>query len=200
MTSCTSPSTTCAAFLERALSALSRRGADVRAVLTENARAYDSRAFRAVADAHAVSLERTQPYRPQINGKAERFIRILQDEWAYARSYRSNADRLRELPRWLYRYNYHRPHGGITGPSPHPACEQRERGVTMGGPFGARRVIDLRSGQAGGVATMVLPGEHTDRLLEELGNSASEVARLRSEGGVWSAEQMEPPAPVAAAG
>ena len=68
-------STTTAAFLERALTALSRRGADVRAVLTDNARAYDSRAFRAVADAHAVSLERTQPYRPQTNGKAERFIR-----------------------------------------------------------------------------------------------------------------------------
>ena len=53
----------------------------------------------------------------------------------------------------------------------------------MGGPFGALRVIDLSSGQAGGVATMVLPGEHTDRLLEELGHSAFEVARLRSEGG-----------------
>ena len=68
----------------------------------------------------------------------------------------------------------------------------------MGGPFGALRVIDLSSGQAGGVATMVLPGEHTDRLLEELGHSAFEVARLRSEGGVWSAEPMELPAPVAA--
>ena len=109
---------TSAAFLERALTALSRRGADVRAVLTDNARAYDSRAFRAVADAHAVSLERTQPDRPQTNGKAERFIRILQDERAYARSYRSNADRLRELPRWLYRYNYRRPHGGINGAVP----------------------------------------------------------------------------------
>ena len=94
------------------------RGADVRAVLTDNARAYDSRAFRAVADPHAVSLERTQPYRPQTNGKAERFIRIPQDEWPYARSYRSNADRPRELPRWLYRYHYRRPHGGINGAVP----------------------------------------------------------------------------------
>ena len=54
-------------------------------------------------------------YRPQTNGKAERFIRIPQDEWLYARSYRSNADRPRELPRWLYRYHYRRPHRGING-------------------------------------------------------------------------------------
>ena len=61
----------------------------MRAVLTDNARAYDSRAFRAVADAHAVSLERTQPYRPQTNGKAERFIRIPQDARDRSRSVRT---------------------------------------------------------------------------------------------------------------
>ena len=51
-------------------------------------------------------------------GKAERFIQILQNEWAYARPYRSNAERLHQLPRWLYRYNVRRPHGGIGGAVP----------------------------------------------------------------------------------
>ena len=109
---------TCAAFLARALAALKRRDVTVRRVLTDNARAYGSHAFRAVAAAHGLTLKLTRPYRPQTNGKAERFIRTLQDEWAYARSYRSNDQRLHELPRWLYRYNHRRPHGGIDGATP----------------------------------------------------------------------------------
>ncbi len=109
----------CAAFLERALAAFSRRGVRVRRVLTDNARAYTVAApFRAVADAAGVRVKHTRPYRPQTNGKAERFIQILQSEWAYARPYRSNAERLRELPRWLYRYNHRRPHGGVGGAVP----------------------------------------------------------------------------------
>ena len=57
-------------------------------------------------------------YRPQTNGKAERFIQIQQSEWAYARPYRSNAERLRELPRWLYRYDHRRRYGGVGGAVP----------------------------------------------------------------------------------
>ena len=91
----------------------------VRRVLTDNAKAYTvSRVFRAAADSAGVELLHTRPYRPQTNGKAERFIQILQNEWAYARPYRSNAARLRKLPRWLYRYNHRRPHGGISGAVP----------------------------------------------------------------------------------
>ena len=74
--------------------------------------------FREAAAAAGVELLHTRPCRPQTNGKAERFIRILQNEWAYARAYRSNAERLRSLPRWLYRYNHRRPHGGISGAVP----------------------------------------------------------------------------------
>ena len=110
---------TCAAFLERALAAFCRRGVRVRGVLTDNAKAYIvARRFLEAAAAADVQLSHTRPYRPQTNGKAERFIQILQDEWAYARPYRSNAERLRELPRWLYRYNHRRPHGGVGGAVP----------------------------------------------------------------------------------
>ena len=109
----------CAAFLTQALAAFGRRGVRVRGVLTDNAKAYTvSRDFRGVAAAAGVALRHTRPYRPQTNGKAERFIQTLQNEWAYARPYRSNAERLHQLPRWLYRYNARRPHGGIGGAVP----------------------------------------------------------------------------------
>ena len=109
----------CAAFLEQALAAFGRRGVRVRRVLTDNAKAYTvSRDFRDAAAAWGVELRNTRPYRPQTNGKAERFIQILQHEWAYARPYRSNTERLDALPRWLYRYNHRRLHGGIGGAVP----------------------------------------------------------------------------------
>ena len=109
----------CAGFLERALASFGARGVRVRCVLTDNAKAYTvSRDFRGAAAAGGVELWHTRPYRPQTNGKAERFIQILQNEWAYARPYRSNEERLQALPRWLYRYNHCRPHGGIGGAVP----------------------------------------------------------------------------------
>lgn len=109
----------CAGFLERALTHFGARGVRVRRVLTDNAKAYTvSRDFRSTAAARGVELRHTRPYRPQTNGKAERFIQILQNEWAYARPYSSNDERLRALPRWLYRYNHRRPHGGIGGAVP----------------------------------------------------------------------------------
>lgn len=107
-----------AAFLARALEHFRRRGVWVQRVITDNARAYQSGVFAAVAAASGVRLKRTRPYRPQTNGKVERFNQTLQAEWAYARKYRTNEDRLAELPRWLYRYNYRRPHGGIAGAVP----------------------------------------------------------------------------------
>ena len=106
----------CAAFLQRALAHFRARGISVRRVLTDNAMAYTvARSFRAAAD---VRLLHTRPYHPQTNGKAEGFIQTLQNEWAYARPYRSNAERLHALPRWLSRYNARRPHGGIDGAVP----------------------------------------------------------------------------------
>jgi transposase InsO family protein len=117
------PST--AAFLARALEHFRARGVWVERVLTDNALAYRSRAFTAVAETYRVRLKRTRPYRPQTNGKMERFNQILQAEWSYARRYRSNEERLTELPRWVYRYKYRRPHGGIAGAVPASRLAQR---------------------------------------------------------------------------
>ena len=61
---------------------------------------------------------RTKPYTPKTNGKAERFIQTSLREWAYARAYNTSNERAAELPRWLHRYNWHRPHGSIGSKPP----------------------------------------------------------------------------------
>jgi transposase InsO family protein len=61
---------------------------------------------------------RTQPYRPQTNGKAEAFVKIVQNGWAYKRPYDSTAERIAALPRFLNYYNAYRPHGGLDGDTP----------------------------------------------------------------------------------
>jgi transposase InsO family protein len=108
----------CAAFLERAVAEFASRGVPVRRVLTDNAKAYTSHVFTGAARDAGIALKLTRPYRPQTNGKAERFIQTLQQEWAYARRYHSNDARLRELSGWLNHYNHQRPHGGIGGNVP----------------------------------------------------------------------------------
>ena len=60
----------------------------------------------------------TRPYRPRTNGKAERFIQTLVNEWAYGRIYGSSAERAADLPRWLDRYNWRRPHGALSHQAP----------------------------------------------------------------------------------
>jgi transposase InsO family protein len=107
---------TTAGFLERALAYYEARGVQVRELLTDNAMNYTaSKAFLDVAQTHGLRRRTTRPYRPQTNGKAERFIQTLQNEWAYARPYSSDVRRRRALPRWLYRYNNRRPHSAIQG-------------------------------------------------------------------------------------
>lgn len=89
---------------------------DIEAVLTDNAKAYGSVAFQAaLGDAEH---RRIRPYRPQTNGKVERYNRTLLDEWAYVRTYRSDDQRTRALDRWLHNYNHHRGHTALGGQPP----------------------------------------------------------------------------------
>lgn len=109
---------TTAAFLSRALAHFGLHGVRVERILTDNGKNYTSQVFRQVASAQGITLKRTRPYRPQTNGKAEAFNKILQNEWAYLRPYASNLERLDSLPRFLAYYNRTRPHGGINGATP----------------------------------------------------------------------------------
>jgi transposase InsO family protein len=107
---------TAAAFWGRANAWFNSCGFTVRTVLTDNGSCYRSHKFRdAVGD---IKHRRTRPYRPQTNGKVERFHRTLADEWAYARLYRSDAERCQEFPRWLHTYNHHRGHTALKGQPP----------------------------------------------------------------------------------
>ena len=106
------------AFLQRALAWLSRHGVSVERVMTDNGSAYRSKLFaKALADAGARHV-RTRPYTPRTNGKAERFIQTSLREWAYAKPYRSSAERTQAIKPWTNAYNLNRPHSGIAGLTP----------------------------------------------------------------------------------
>ena len=102
-----------AGFLRRALRWFAARGIRVRQVLTDNGPSYVSLAFRAAAHRAGVQLLRTRPYRPQTNGKAERFIQTMLREWAYGVAYPSSWRRTRALRPWLQYYNTRRPHTAL---------------------------------------------------------------------------------------
>jgi len=89
--------------------------------LTDNGPSYRSTAYRDALASRGIRHKRTRPYRPQTNGKAERFIQTLINEWAYARPYRSNGDRLHALRRFVDFYNHGRPHTAIGGLVPRSA-------------------------------------------------------------------------------
>jgi transposase InsO family protein len=101
--------------LDLAATEFAAAGIRIERVLTDNGASYRSRAFAAVLERLGAGHRWTRPYRPQTNGKAERFIRTLLDEWAYVRAYRSNAERLAVLPRYVDFYNRRRPHTAIRG-------------------------------------------------------------------------------------
>ncbi|WP_197383697.1 IS481 family transposase, partial [Mycolicibacterium mengxianglii] len=107
---------TAAGFWIRANAWFNQCGIIVSKVLTDNGSCYRSHAFRdALGD---IEHRRTRPYRPQTNGKVERFHRTLADEWAYARLYTSDTERCAEYPRWLHTYNHHRGHTALGGQPP----------------------------------------------------------------------------------
>jgi transposase InsO family protein len=104
------------------------RGVRIERVLTDNAWAYTSPTYeRALASIDA-GHRRTRPYRPQTNGKAERFIKTLLAEWAYGRLYRSNDERLDALPGWVAYYNNERTHTALGGVTPPAALVNHLRG------------------------------------------------------------------------
>jgi transposase InsO family protein len=109
---------TVAGFAQRALAFFAGLGVGVERVLTDNGNGYRSRAFAGVLATAGVAHKRTRPYRPQANGKVERLNLTLEREWAYARPYGSNQQRLDTLPAWVHDYNHHRPHRALNGRSP----------------------------------------------------------------------------------
>ncbi len=109
---------TTAGFLARALRYFARRGIRIARVMTDNGSAYRSRVFGARLEAHALRHLRTRPYTPRTNGKAERFIRTLLTEWAYAQAFRTSLARAHALTHYLGYYNTARPHMGIHGQTP----------------------------------------------------------------------------------
>ena len=109
---------TAVAVLQRAVAWYAERGVIVERVLSDNGSCYRSFAWRDTCTALSIIPKRTRPYRPQTNGKVERFHRTLADGWAYARYYRSETERRAVLPAWLHFYNHHRPHSAIGGHAP----------------------------------------------------------------------------------
>ena len=106
------------AFLEAAVAYYRSLGVTVARVMTDNGSCYRSRAFRKACADLGLRHIRTRPYTPKTNGKAERFIQTALREWAYAQAYPTSQHRAVELPIWLHRYNWHRPHGGINYQTP----------------------------------------------------------------------------------
>jgi transposase InsO family protein len=99
--------------LRRAVSWFADRGVTVERVLSDNGPAYRSHAWRETCTELNIRPTRTRPYRPQTNGKIERFHRTMADGWAYSKHYASESARRAALPAWLHFYNHHRPHTAI---------------------------------------------------------------------------------------
>ena len=104
----------CARFLARAVIWFAQQGITVRRVMTDNGVVgYRSRLFRQAWQAPGLRHLLTRPYTPKTNGKAERFIETMLQDWAYAVPYRSSGSRNRQLPNWLKHYDHQRQHTAI---------------------------------------------------------------------------------------
>ena len=105
-------------FLRAAIAYYESLGIRVERAMTDNGSCYKSFAFRRTCKRLGLRHIRTKPYTPRTNGKAERFIQTSLREWAYAQAYQNSVERKAELPSWLHRYNWHRPHAGIDDKTP----------------------------------------------------------------------------------
>ena len=104
---------TAAAVLHRAVAWFAGRGVPVERVLSDNGSCYRGRLWAAACAELGIRPKKTRPYRPQTNGKIERFHRTLATDWAFARMFPNELARRNALPNWLHEYNHHRPHTAI---------------------------------------------------------------------------------------
>ena len=105
-------------FLRNAVAYYKSLGVTVRRLLTDNGSAFRSKPFNLACQQLGIVHKYTRAYRPQTNGKAERFIQSALREWAYGFAYKNSAERTALLDRWIHHYNWHRPHQGIAGATP----------------------------------------------------------------------------------
>jgi transposase InsO family protein/transposase-like protein len=109
---------TAVGFWARAIAFYAAHGITIARVMSDNGPAYRSTAWAQVNAEHAITVKHTKAYRPQTNGKVERYQRTLRDEWGYAKAYASESARRKALTRWLHIYNHHRPHTALGGKPP----------------------------------------------------------------------------------
>lgn len=109
---------TAAGFLRRAVAWFASHGVRSRRVLTDNGAAFRSRIWASTSAELGLAVKKTRPYTPRTNGKAERFIQTLQNDWAYGKLYKTSAGRRRALPAWLRYYNEKRPHRSLANGTP----------------------------------------------------------------------------------
>ncbi len=109
---------TATGVLRRAVAWFAARGVTTRRVLSDNGSCYRSHAWRDTCGELGITAKKTRPYRPQTNGKIERFHRTLADGWAFAKFYNSEKARRAALPAFLHDYNHHRPHTAIGKAAP----------------------------------------------------------------------------------
>jgi transposase InsO family protein len=117
--------TTAIGFLTRAVAFYRRHGIDPERLMTDNGNAYRSTVHAIACRAPGIKHLRTRPYRPQTNGKAERFIRTLLAGWAYGAVYRNSQDRTNALDGWLWHYNHQRRHSALSHQTPIARLNER---------------------------------------------------------------------------
>jgi transposase InsO family protein len=155
--------TTTIGFLRRAVAFFHRQGIEVERVLTDNGSAYRSTAHAVACRALGIRHLRTRPYRPQTNGKAERFIRALLSGWAYGAIYRHSTERTAALDGWLWHYNHQRRHAAL-GDKPPAARLQRAHQPA--------RDLHLDQRRAGWLRSLAVVGRATPRGIHVAHSSA----------------------------